>query len=125
MSPFATNFPFKYFNKPNIHSCTANAMMMAPPVLVLLALATLCHAVPITILSDDDAGGGNAVLSAAQMMVDCCFVNGNVSLCDVMIGGSNYCLADGKPPAKQAGCIYRTDAPWRTPLYLVRCDAKG
>ena len=99
--------------------------MMAPPVLVLLALATLCHAAPITILSDDDAGGGNAKLSAAQMMVDCCFANGNVSLCDVMIGGSNYCLADGKPPAKQAGCIYRTDAPWRTPLSLVRCDAKG
>lgn len=86
--------------------------------LLVLTAATLCCATPISILSDSSS---KTTLSAVQMMMDCCFLKGKVSLCDVLIRGASYCLADGKPPARQVGCVYH----WHMSLYLVQCDAPG
>ena len=47
----------------------------------------------------------------------CCFLNGRISFCDVLVNGVAYCKADGKIPAIWTECTYINGS-------LVPCETK-
>ncbi len=101
-----------------MQSCSANAKASV----LVLALAPLCYAAPVQARTVTTRHGKvSPTLSAAQMMMNCCFIKGSTSLCDVMHDGIVYCLADGLPPAQWDACVYQNGVHPYGPLWLVRC----
>jgi len=87
----------------------------------VLMLTAICHGAPIFISTETS----NAKIPAYQMMTECCFAKGSVSLCDIALDNNVYCLADGLPPAQRNRCVYRKELVGYRPMSLVRCTGNA